>query len=138
MEDCTPQKTVLDAGLKWHFFNLYCMALSDQDFDVQERQTLYSIGLEYGITEEQINELVVTANIKPVVPTTFNDKVSYLYDLVRMAWADGRIEPEEKKTIRKCVITYGFKEENADGIVDYLIESVKNKMSIDQLIAEIQ
>lgn len=138
MEDCTLEKLTLDAGLKWHFFNLYCMALSDQDFDVQERQTLYSIGLEHGITAEQINELVVTANIKPVVPTTINDKVCYLYDLVRMAWADGKIEPEEKRAIRKCVISYGFKDKNADGIVDYLIESVKNNNSIDELITAIQ
>lgn len=130
-------KTEMDDALKWHFFNLYCLALSDEQFDFTELQTLYSIGVEHGITSEQINQVVLTANITPTIPTTIDGKVECLYDLTRMAWADGKIEPEECEIIKKCVIRYGFLPENADGIVDYFIASVKENKSKTDIINEI-
>lgn len=127
----------IDDVLRWHFFNLYCMALSDEEFDFSERQVLHQIGVEHGISPEQINEVICTTNIKPAIPEKIEDKVACLYDLVRMAWADGKIEPEERSTIKKCVVRYGFLAENADGIVDYFINSVKNKKTKEEMVNEI-
>ena len=135
--ETTTQTTVMDDALKWHFFNLYCLALSDEEFDFKERQTLYSIGIERGLTPEQINEVVLTTNIAPAIPETLEGKVECLYDLVRMAWADGKIEPEEKEIIRKCVIRYGFLQENAMDIVDFLIKSVKENKSKTEILNEL-
>lgn len=135
--ETTTQTTVMDDALKWHFFNLYCLALSDEEFDLKERQTLYKIGIERGLTPEQINEVVLTTNINPAVPDTLEGKIEFLYDLVRMAWADGKIEPEEKEIIRKCVIRYGFLQENAMNIVDFLINSVKEKKSKTEILNEL-
>lgn len=130
-------KLVMDDVMKWHFFNLYCLALSDGYLDFTELQTLYDIGVEHGITPEQINHLVLTANIAPKVPETVAEKVECLYDLTRMAWADRRIAPEERDIIKKCVVRYGFLEENATGIVDYFIESVKENKSKADILNEI-
>ena len=135
--ETTTQTTTMDDALKWHFFNLYCLALSDEEFDFKERQTLYSIGIERGLTPEQINEVVLTTNIAPAIPETIEGKVECLYDLVRMAWADGKIEPEEKEIIRKCVVRYGFLQENAMNIVDFLINSVKEKKSKTEILNEL-
>lgn len=137
MEQDKTTKTEMNDVLKWHFFNLYCLALSDEQFDLTELQTLYSIGVEHGITSEQINQVVLTANITPTIPDTINGKVECLYDLARMAWADGKIEPEERKIIKKCVIRYGFLPDNAEGIVDYFIACVKENKSKTDIINEI-
>lgn len=131
------QTNKMNDALKWHFFNLYCMALSDNEFDFTERQMLYQIGVKHGIAPEQINEFVLTANLKPIVPETMSSKVEYLYELTQMAWADGHIAIEEKRAIKKCVVHYGFLEENADGIVDYFIESVKTNKTQEELLNEI-
>ena len=106
-----PTNKINDA-LKWHFFNLYCMALSDNEFDFTERQALYQIGIKHGIAPEQINEFVLTANLKPVVPEAMNGKVECLYELTQMAWADGQITPEENQTIKKCVIRIWKRQKN--------------------------
>lgn len=127
----------MNDALKWHFFNLYCMALSDNEFDFTERQMLYQIGIKHGITPEQINEFVLTANLKPIVPETMGGKVECLYELTQMAWADGQITPEEKQAIKKCVIRYGFMKENADDIVDYFIENVKANKTQEEVLNEI-
>lgn len=123
----------MNDAMKWHFFNLYCMALSDNEFDLTERQMLYQIGIKHGIAPEQINEFVLTANLKPVVPETVNGKVECLYELTQMAWADGQITSEERSLIKKCVIRYGFLEVNADNIVNYFIESVKANKTQEEL-----
>lgn len=128
---------IIDEVQKWHFFNLYCLALSDEQFDLTELHTLYSIGVEHGITPEQINQLALTANIKPTVPETTEEKVECLYDLARMAWADGKIEPEEREIIKKCVLRYDFLPENATDIVDYFIDSVKKNKSKKDILNEI-
>ena len=137
MDEKQTTKPILDDVEKRHFFNLYCLALSDGYLDFTELQTLYDIGVEHGITPDQINQLVLTANIEPKAPETIAEKVECLYDLTRMAWADGKIEPEEREIIKKCVIRYGFLEENATGIVDYFIDSVKENKSKIEILNEI-
>lgn len=137
MNENQTTKPVMDDVMRRHFFNLYCLALSDGYLDFSELQTLYDIGVEHGITPDQINQLVLTANIAPQVPDTIAEKVECLYDLTRMAWADGKIEPEEREIIKKCVIRYGFLEENAEGIVDYFIENVNEDKSKKDILNEI-
>ena len=137
MNENQTTKPVMDDVMRRHFFNLYCLALSDGYLDFSELQTLYDIGVEHGITPDQINQLVLTANIAPQVPDTIAEKVECLYDLTRMAWADGKIEPEEREIIKKCVIRYGFLEENAEGIVDYFIENVNENKSKKDILNEI-
>ena len=137
MDEKQKTKLVMDDVLKRHFFNLYCLALSDGYLDFKELQTMYDIGVEHGITPEQINQLVLTANIAPKVPEAIGEKVECLYDLTRMAWADGKIAQEERDIIKKCVIRYGFLPENAEGIVDYFIESVKENKSKTDILNEI-
>ena len=137
MEQNKATNPAMADDLKWHFFNLYCLALSDEQFDFSELQTLYTIGVEHGITPEQINQVVLTANLAPTVPASIEGKVEYLYDLARMAWADGKIAQEEREIMKKCVVRYGFLPENAKGIVDYFIESVKNNKSKTDIINEI-
>jgi hypothetical protein len=137
MDENQKTKLVMDDVLKRHFFNLYCLALSDGYLDFKELQTLYDIGVERGITPEQINQWVLTANIAPKVPETLSEKVECLYDLTRMAWADGKIAQEERDIIKKCVVRYGFLEGNATGIVDYFIKSVKDNKSKTDILNEI-
>lgn len=132
------QSDNIDNRLKWHFFNLYCMALSDNDFDPKEAELLYKIGLEHGLDKNMIDEIAITSGLHPETPQTLEEKVTYLYDLTRMAWADGKIEEEERQMLIKNTIRFGFKEENKEIIVDYFLESVKDGKSLTQVINEIK
>ena len=138
METNNHQTNKIADRLKWHFFNLYCMALSDTDFDPKEAEQLYKIGLEHGLDKNMIDEIVVTSGLRPEMPKTLEEKVTYLYDLTRMAWADGKIEEEERQMLIKNTIRLGFKEENKNTIVNFLIDSVKDGKSLPQIINEIK
>ena len=138
MEEFNKSNGNIDESVRWHFFNLYCLALSDLEFNPKEKELLYRIGLEYGITEDTINNIVVTSGLSPVVPETLEEKIHYLYDLTRMAWADGIIEESEKALLRKYILLFGFHDENTEDIMEYFLTSVKEKKTIEQIINEIK
>ena len=58
--------------------------------------------------------------------------------MARMAWADGIIEESETKMLRKFVVRFGFHEENADSIVAYLLESIRQKKELKEIVNEIK
>lgn len=135
-------KEQMDEKQRWHFFILYCMALSDADFAVAEREMLYTIGIENGITPEALNQFItgigLTSNIKPLIPAKTKDKVAVLYDLARMAWADGVIEESERVLLKKYVLLFGFLESNADEIVTFLLDAIKNEVSLESILSQLQ
>ena len=138
MESNKNKQIEIDDSLKWHFFNMYCMALSDTDFDPKEAELLYKIGLEHGLDKTIIDEIVVTSGLRPETPTTVEEKIAYLFDLTRMAWADGKIEKEERLVLLKNILRFGFKEENKEQIANYLIESVRGGKLLEQILSEIK
>ena len=134
MSNIKIESNQINDDLKWHFFNLYCMALSDTVFDPKEAELLYKMGLENGLDKRTIDEIVLTSGLNPEYPKTIEEKVSYLYDLTRMAWADEKIVDEEKELLLKNILKLGFKEENKEAILKFFIDSVKNSLPLDEII----
>ena len=132
------QEKVIDEGLKSHFLSLYCLTVSDNDVHPKELETLYQIGLEYGISKDDIQSIVMSPNTALIEPDTLEEKVAYLYNLTRVANADGKIVQEEKDLIGKYAIKFGFPEKNADAIVEFFIESVKEGKTIEDILTELK
>lgn len=132
------QNKVIDEGLKSHFLSLYCLTVSDNDVHPKELETLYQIGLEYGISKDDIQSIVMSPSTALIEPDTLEEKVAYLYNLTRVANADGKIVQEEKDLIGKYVIKFGFPEKNADAIVEFFIESVKEGKTIEDILTELK
>lgn len=128
----------IDEGLKAHFLSLYCLTVSDNDVHPKELETLYKIGLEYGISKEDIQSIVMEPNNALITPATIEEKVAYLYNLTRIAYADGKIVEEEKELIGKYAIKFGFPEENAAAIVDFFLDSVKSGKTINDILDELK
>ncbi|MPS74216.1 MAG: hypothetical protein E2590_13870 [Chryseobacterium sp.] len=113
-------------SLKAHFLRLYQMAICDDNFSPLELKTLYRSAEERGISQKKLDEILLNpVNSKMVVPESIEEKIDYLYDLTVMIWADGIVSPNERTSLEKYVLMFGFMEENALQIVDYLIDSVK-------------
>lgn len=123
---------------KWHFFNLYCMAVADGEFAPQEREAIYKLAEQQGISPETINKLVTEVGPPSVMPNDLEEKIAFLYDLTQIAWADEKIDPAERTMIKKFVVKFGFPKENADGIIDYFLEKVKGKQSVEQIMNELK
>lgn len=132
------QNKVIEVSLKNQFLSLYKLILSDNEVDPKELELLYTIGVEYGINKEEIQQILFESDVPCVTPDTIEEKVAYLFNLSRMAWANGKIDVEERDFIKKCVIRFQFKEENAEQIVDYFLTQVKEHKTLSEVLNDIK
>ncbi len=85
--------------LKSHFLRLYQMAFSDDNFDKQELKMLYHFAEERGISEGQLQEVLLNPLTEDTeIPDSLNQKIDYLNDLSKMIWADGIVTDDERNT----------------------------------------
>ncbi len=124
---------MITTELKSHFLRLYQIAFSDDNFDVLEIQMLYKFAEERGITKEQLNSLLLQPSHETKIPETLEEKIEYLYDLATMIWADNIVTEDEKNTLRKYCLKFGFYEENIEELTEFLLEHSKNKLPKEQL-----
>ncbi|MBR1630688.1 MAG: hypothetical protein IJ680_02415 [Paludibacteraceae bacterium] len=131
-------KENLDSTTVAQFLSLYQIAIADSDIHPDELRTLYQIGIEHGISSEEIHSLLLQpGSISSIQPDTLEEKVAYLFNLTRMAWADGVIEQEERALIGKYIKQFGFPAENATAITDYFIKKVSEGYTTQDIIAEL-
>ncbi|WP_298510589.1 hypothetical protein [uncultured Kordia sp.] len=123
--------------LKSHFLRLYQMAFVDDDFDVLELRMLYKFAEERGISKEQLNEILLNPSHDASIPKTKKDRISYLYDLAIMIWADKKVTEDEYMTLKKYCKKFEFLEENINDITDYLLDCAKKGIKKEVLINEI-
>ena|SRR6218665_328768 len=126
-------------NLKAHFLRLYQMALCDDNFSPLELKALYKSAEERGISSKKLDEILLNPiNSKIVIPEIIEEKIDYLYDLTVMIWADGVVSPNERTSLEKYVLMFGFMEENVLQIVDYFIDSVKEGKSKTDIINDLK
>lgn len=125
--------------LKAHFLRLYQMAICDDNFSSLELKALYKSAEDRGISQKKLDEILLNPiNSKISIPENIEEKIDDLYDLTMMIWADGEVTPNEKSSLEKYVLMFGFMEENSLQIVDYLIQSVKEGKSKNDIFNDLK
>lgn len=128
----------LTPELKDHFLHLYHMALSDAQVDVKELEMLYRIGESRGVSRSDMDTLLIDSDQpRNTIPQTVLEKVECLYDLSLIAWADGYIEPEERKALELFCVRLGFKEENISQICQYLLDEAGRNTPKEQILSTV-
>lgn len=128
----------MDAEKQAKFLALYCMILADGVIAAEELTRLYEIGREnYDLTQEEISKAVTEAGTSFILPEKLKDKVTLLYQLSEIAWADGKIEAPERSILEQYTRLMGFEEENIDGIVKYMLQQVHDNIPLEDVLSEI-
>jgi len=123
------------------FLGLYRMLLADAEVHPSELELLYQIGKEKGgISESEIQQLLFSPNNAFVSSDCLSDeeRIEYLYNLARIAWADGKIEDKEKEVLQEASKQLGFDEENVTVISEFLLEQVKENKSFEEVLYTIK
>lgn len=139
MENSTP--FISPATLATHSLltRLLALAYVDQEVDLREVELIYSIALERGVSKEMLESIMLRPHaVSTTLPSTPHERVSHLYDLARLILADGIIKVEERTMLRRSVLLYEFDEENADGIVDFLLEQAEAGAAPAQVVQVVQ
>lgn len=130
--------TALTEDLKAHFLRLYSIAFTDDEFHPLELKMLYQFARDRGIAEDTLNELLLNPTlVNSSTPDSIEDKITYLYQFSEMIWADGKVDENERTTLKKYIKLFGFMDENIDELSNYLLDSVKNNVSLDNVLKEL-
>lgn len=122
------------------FLGFYQMLLADAEVHPNELKMLYEIGKEKGcISENEIQQVIFSPNSFVSLESLSDDeRIEYLYNLSRMAWADGKIDDKEKEVLRGASKRLGFAEENSNEISEFLLEQAKEKKSFEEVLQTIK
>ena len=122
------------------FLGLYQMVLADAEVHPKELELLYEIGREKGgISEEEIQRAIFSPNTFMSLDSLSDDeKIEYLYNLSRIAWADGILDDKEIDTLQAAAKRLGFAEENVVEISKFLLEQAKEKKSFKEVLQTIK
>jgi len=122
------------------FLGLYQMLLADGEVHPNELELLYEIGKEKGgMSEEEIQQAIFSPNTFVSQESLSNDeRIEYLYNLSRIAWADGKIEEKERETLQEASKRLGFAEENVVEISEFLLEQAKEKKTFEEVLQTIK
>ena len=125
--------------LKSHFLRLYQMAFTDDDFDKLELKMLYHFATERGVSEVQLQDVLLNPSFENIeVPDSLDKKIDYLNDLAKMIWADGKVHQDERDLLTKYCRIFGFLEVNLEGLVDFLLECAQDDLSVAEIMLKIK
>ena len=127
----------ISTELKAQFLRLYQIALADDNFSPLEAKMLYEWAEERDISKEILDDILLSSTGELEIPTTVENKIRYLYDFAVMAWADGEISIDERATMKKFALKFGFEEENISDLTSYLLDSVEKGVSLSVLLNEL-
>jgi uncharacterized tellurite resistance protein B-like protein len=122
------------------FLGLYQMLLADAEVHPKELEQLYIIGKEKGgISENDIQQSIFSPNTFLSVNNLEDDeRIEYLYNLSRIACADGIIDQRERETLQEASKRLGFAEENVILISEFLLDQAKENKTIEEVLQTIK
>ncbi len=119
---------------KEHFGHLIQIALADGIVDATETEMLQKLGRKIGFTEDEILDLIETSKKDSYAPSTeLSKRFEQMYDLVKMVLADGKIDNAEMRLTTSFAIKSGFNENEIPGLLNLLIDGIKNNEDEDDL-----
>lgn len=118
------------------FLGLYQMLLADDEIHPKELEILYEIGKEKGgLSEKEIQQAIFSPNtFVSLNNLSDDDRIEYLYNLSRIAWADGKIDERERKILQETSKRLGFAKEDVLEISEFLLEQAKMGKTFEELL----
>ena len=132
--------TIMKENEKKMFLGLYQMLLADAEVHPKELELLYQIGKEKcGVSEEEIQQAIFSPNTFISLDSLNNEeRIEYLYNLSRIAWADGKCDENEIFILQDACKRLGFAEENVTKISEFLLEEAKENKTFEEVLQTIK
>jgi len=105
-----------------HFANIVAVAASDGKITDEELELLKNRAIEYGLDENDVNNLVDNAgSLEFIIPLNNVEREEQLSEAVLMSMIDGEITQKERNICLKIAEKLGFDEK----YLNYIIELSK-------------
>lgn len=119
---------------KEHFSHLIQMALADGEIQPEEMEMLHRVGSRMGLTAPEVDDLLEASKKSAYIPPyELSKRFAQLYDVVKMVFADGKIDNNEMRMATGIALKSGFTESEIPALLALLINGVKNGEDDDDL-----
>ncbi|MGQ9621687.1 MAG: hypothetical protein ACUVTX_12025, partial [Bacteroidales bacterium] len=119
------------------FIHLVQVAKLDGKISQNEINLLHREGRKFGLTDPEIDELIITENAYNYHPPySLEDKFFEMYNITELILSDEIITEPEKRMIRRYAIAAGFPDDIIDGLCKILIDGVKKGIEEEILLKE--
>lgn len=116
------------------FIHLVQISMADGKIDKEELKVLHKEGKKFGLTDPEIDALIESEKDHHYhVPYSLEEKFEHLFSIAEVILADEVVKETEKKMFRRFAIEAGFKDSKIDGIIDILLDGVKNNTDEEEL-----
>lgn len=121
---------------KAHFIHLVEIAHADGRIDEAEMKMLNRFGARLGLTQPEIDELMVSGKQSSYIPPyELAKRFEQLYDVVRMIFADGEVDDEELKLASTLAVKSGFDDDDVPLLLSVLTTGIKEGQDEEELFA---
>ena len=123
---------------KSHINNLITLALIDGNLDKTEQDLLYNVASQWGITPKEFQYILKNPKkVKFNPPTTKDERVHQMLDLIYMMMIDGKIQEREMDLVKTLAPSLGFPPSAVDKTVNYIIDGINQHMKRDFIAQQI-
>lgn len=110
-----------------HLSNLIALAYADGRLDITEKELLFKIGDQMGLSKNEVEEKIINAEeVDFIFPEKETVRYQQLYDLIEMMTIDGHIHDNEVVLLKKYATRLNFKSE----MIDPLISKIKEYLNL--------
>lgn len=131
-------KIEISSEIKGHFLRLFQMAVTDDYFSPEEWKMLYRFAEERGISQQELDKILLTTTGKLDIPESVETRIEYLYDLACMIWADGKVTEDERNTLIKYCRKFEFLDENIHELTEYLLNAAEKGKTKEDIFSELK
>jgi uncharacterized tellurite resistance protein B-like protein len=122
-----------------HFAAIVRVAMSDGVITDEEKAFLDRMAHNLNISSTEYKTILKDYNSHPVnPPIMYSERLSRLYDLSRMVYADHELGPKQTVMLERLGIGLGFSPENVSYIVHKALMLVSKGVDIDDFKDEIK
>lgn len=120
-----------------YFIHLIRISIADGTINLSETKLLNELGKELGLTANEIRILIETTGKSDYIPPfELAKRFEQVYNIVKMALADGVINKSEMRLASSFAEKSGFKESEIPKLLVLLIDGIKEGKSLKVLYEE--
>ena len=119
------------------FIYLVQVSRIDGKIHKDELELLHKEGKKFGLTDPEIDKLIYAERDHHYhAPYALEEKFEHLYNIAEMILADDVVKEKEKNIMRRFAIEAGFDFSKIDGLLDIVIEGIKEDIPEEELFVK--
>lgn len=122
-----------------HIRNLIALASADGHLDEVELKLISRISWKVGLSTNEFERIIKRPNsVDFVIPSSFNERVEQLYDMVLVMMIDTEIHENEIALCKLTAIKLGFKHQIVDKMVNDIVEMIAKGLVFEMVMSNLE